>query len=174
MHDDPLLFRPIGVIRSPHVELEQIPIQPVFSRDIQGRVIVQPEFADGLDGLEGFSHIFLFYCFHRSGKVRLRLRPYLSDRELGVFATRAPHRPNRLGMSLVRLTKIEGNILYVKDIDILDGTPLIDIKPYVTRFDTRMEVRSGWQEEVSDGEAAVRGIRDWGKKTPGGKDENAV
>lgn len=154
-------FQQIGVIHSPHKKLTDIPIQPVFSKGIPGTVEVEPGFADGLADLGEFSHIHLFYLFHRSKKTRLRLQPYLSDKERGIFATRAPHRPNKLGMSLVRLTGIEGNILRIEDVDILDGTPLIDIKPYIRRFDSRPDVRSGWQEEVSDDQAVVRGRRNY-------------
>jgi tRNA-Thr(GGU) m(6)t(6)A37 methyltransferase TsaA len=164
MNDNKLVFRTIGVIHSPHKEISKIPIQPVFCRGIEGTVILNTEYTDGLKGLEGFSHVYLFYYFNRTQKTLLRLKPFLSDREQGIFATRAPHRPNKLGMSLVRLVKIENNILYVKDLDILDGTPLLDIKPYIRRFDSRKTVKSGWQDAVSDGVASVRGLRDFNKK----------
>ena len=97
-------------------------------------------------------------------KTCLHVKPYLSEQEHGIFATRAPHRPNKLGMSLVRLTKIEGNILHIKDIDVLDGTPLLDIKPYIKRFDSRENVQSGWQDSVSDDTASVRGLRNYKKQ----------
>lgn len=159
-----ILFQSLGVIHSPHKKLADIPIQPVFSKGIPGTVEVAPEFAEGLADLKEFSHIHLFYVFHRSGKTSLRVRPYLSDQERGIFATRAPHRPNKLGMSLVRLSGIEGNILRIQDVDILDGTPLLDIKPYIQRFDSRGGVRSGWQDDVSDDKAAVRGRRNYKKQ----------
>jgi tRNA-Thr(GGU) m(6)t(6)A37 methyltransferase TsaA len=108
-----------------------------------------------------FSHIYLFYYFHQSRKTCLHVRPYLSEQEHGIFATRAPHRPNKLGMSLVRLTGIEGNILRIKDIDVLDGTPLLDIKPYIQRFDSRENTRSGWQDTIPDDVASIRGLRDF-------------
>lgn len=158
-----MVFRSIGIIHSPHKKLSEIPIQPVFSRGIKGRVTVDPEYAEGLMGLHKFSHIFLFYYFHQSQKTCLRLNPYLSEQEHGIFATRAPHRPNKLGMSLVRLTGIEGPVLHVKDVDILDGTPLVDIKPYIQRFDSREHVRSGWQDRVSDDTAIIRGARQYRK-----------
>ena len=129
-----------------------------FSKNIKGTVAVSPEFAEGLTDLQEFSHIHLFYYFHQSQKTCLHVKPFLENREHGIFATRSSHRPNKLRMSLVRLTKIEGNVLYVKDIDILDGTPLIDIKPYIQRFDSRKNVRSGGQDGVSDDTAAIRGI----------------
>ena len=154
-------FRPIGTIHSPHMEISRIPIQPVFCTDIGGSIILEPEYADGLRGLEGFSHIYLFYYFHESRKVCLQLKPYLSDQEQGIFASRAPHRPNKLGMSLVRLVSIEKNVLHVNDIDILDGTPLFDIKPYIQRFDSRENVRSGWQDTIPDDTAISRGAREY-------------
>ncbi len=161
--EDKIIFKPIGIIHSPHKELSKIPIQPVFCKGISGTVILSKEYIDGLKDLEGFSHIFLFYFFHKSNKTSILIKPYLEDQEHGIFATRAPHRPNKLGMSLVRLNGIKDNILYVSDIDILDGSPLIDIKPYVQRFDSRDDVISGWQENVDDKIASVRGLRNFNK-----------
>ena len=155
-----IVFHPIGVIHSPHKVLSKTPIQPVFCSDIRGTVVLDAKYTDGLKDLLGFSHIYLFYYFNKSQKTCLRLKPYLSDKECGIFATRAPHRPNKLGMSVVRLDRIEDNTLHVKDIDIIDGTPLLDIKPYVQRFDKRENTRSGWQDTVSDDVAFVRGLRD--------------
>ena len=163
MKDNKFIFKAIGTIHSPHKEISKIPIQPVFCNDIEGTITLNSKFADGLNSLQGFSHIYLFYYFNHSQKTCLRLKPYLSDHEHGIFATRAPHRPNKLGMSLVRLDKIENNILYVRDLDILDGTPLLDIKPYIQRFDSREDVRSGWQDTVLDDVADVRGLRDFQK-----------
>ena len=159
MSDDKFVFQSIGVIHSPHKEISKIPIQPVFCNDIEGTVILNTEYADGLKDLHGFSHIYLFYYFHQSRKICLHLKPYLSDHEHGIFATRAPHRPNKLGMSLVRLVRIKDNILHVKDIDILNGTPLLDIKPYIQRFDSKKNTRSGWQDTISDDAASMRGLR---------------
>jgi len=161
MNDEKFVFQPIGFIHSPHKELTKIPIQAVFCEGIEGTVVLNARYIDGLKDLKGFSHIYLFYYFNKSQKTCLRVKPYLADEEHGIFATRAPHRPNKLGMSLVRLVRIEDNILYVSDIDILDGTPLLDIKPYIRRFDSRETVKSGWQDSVTDDEAAVRGLRDF-------------
>ncbi|MDZ7721395.1 MAG: tRNA (N6-threonylcarbamoyladenosine(37)-N6)-methyltransferase TrmO [candidate division KSB1 bacterium] len=158
---DPILFEPIGIIHSPHTEPAQVPIQPVFCGNIRASVHLDPHYADGLLHLDGFSHIYLFYWFHRSAKTALQLTPYLMDKLVGIFATRAPHRPNKLGMSLVQLLQIEDNVLHIQGVDILDGTPLLDIKPYIKRFDQREQVRSGWQEGVDDDEAASRGNRDY-------------
>jgi tRNA-Thr(GGU) m(6)t(6)A37 methyltransferase TsaA len=164
MSNERFAFRPIGIIHSPHKELARIPIQPVFCDGIEGTVIVNAPYAAGLKGLEEFSHIFLFYYFHQSRRVRLQVKPYLSDEEYGIFATRAPHRPNRLGMSLVSLVKIENNILHVRDIDIMDSTPLLDIKPYIQRFDSIESVKSGWQDSISDDVASSRGVRNFKKR----------
>ncbi len=159
MHDNKIIFHQIGVIHSPHKVMSKTPIQPVFCSGLKGTVVLDAEYADGLKDLQGFSHIYLFYYFHQSQKTCLRLKPYLSDQEHGIFATRTPHRPNKLGMSLVRLMKIKDTILHVKDIDILDGTPLFDIKPYIQRFDSRENTRSGWQDAIPDDVASVRGLR---------------
>ncbi len=163
MRNDEFIFKSIGIIHSPHKELSEIPIQPVFCNNIEGTVILNADLADGLRSLRDFSHIYLFYLFHKSPKTSLLVKPYLAEQEHGIFATRAPHRPNKLGMSLVRLTKIESNILHVKDVDILDGTPLLDIKPYIKRFDSREDVKSGWQDDVSDSIASIKGLRDFKK-----------
>ncbi|MEA3560422.1 MAG: tRNA (N6-threonylcarbamoyladenosine(37)-N6)-methyltransferase TrmO [Candidatus Omnitrophota bacterium] len=159
MSDDKFVFQSIGVIHSPHKEISKIPIQPVFCKDIEGTVILNSEYAEGLKDLQGFSHIYLFYYFHQSRRICLHLKTYLSNQKHGIFATRAPHRPNKLGMSLVRLVKIKDNILHIKDIDILDGTPLLDIKPYIQRFDSKKNTRSGWQDTISDDTASMRGLR---------------
>lgn len=140
-------YKPIGYIRSPFVDTKGTPIQPSAAKDIEGRVELLPEYADGLEDLEGFSHLILIYHFHAAGKCSLKVKPFLDDAVHGVFATRAPSRPNDIGLSIVRLEKIEGNILYLKDVDIIDGTPLLDIKPYVPDFDMRSETRTGWLED---------------------------
>jgi tRNA-Thr(GGU) m(6)t(6)A37 methyltransferase TsaA len=155
----PVFCQPIGVIRSEHTVPERTPIQPVYAGDCPGRVELLPEFAEGLQDLEGFSHIYLIYLFDRSGPARLRVRPFLQDKEHGIFATRAPGRPNPIGLSIVRLVRREQNVLHVEDVDILDGTPLLDIKPYVGRFDRIADTRDGWQEQVDETTAQVRGRR---------------
>ncbi len=107
-------------------------------------VVIFPEFHEGLQDLEGFSHLFLIYHFHLSNKYTLKVKPFLDDIQRGVFATRAPARPNPIGLSVVRLDRIEGNRLFILDVDVVDGTPLLDIKPYVPAFDVRAEAKSGW------------------------------
>jgi tRNA (adenine37-N6)-methyltransferase len=150
---------PIGVIHTPHTRADDTPIQPVFAEGVQGRAEILPEYAEGLQDLEGFSHIWLLYWFHQAGPPRLIVQPFLQDAEHGVFATRAPARPNPIGLSLVRLVRREGRVLYLEDVDVLDGTPLLDIKPYVPRFDYRTDVRTGWLEAVDEQTAQRRGRR---------------
>ena len=138
-------MHPIGVIHSPFNKKDQMPIQASRSQAI-GLVEVHPEYADGLMDIEGFSHIYLFYAFHRSNGYNLRVKPFLDDQERGLFATRYPRRPNPLGISIVRLVFRQDNALTVEGIDVLDGTPLLDIKPYVPDFDYRANARVGWYE----------------------------
>jgi tRNA-Thr(GGU) m(6)t(6)A37 methyltransferase TsaA len=139
------VMHPIGIIHSPFHEREQTPIQPSRSQ-AQGRIEVYLEFAAGLEDIEGFSHIILLYVFHQSSGFTLRVKPFLDDRLHGLFATRYPKRPNPIGISVVRLAGRKGNILQIEGVDVLDGTPLLDIKPYVSEFDLRTATRSGWLE----------------------------
>lgn len=158
-HNAELTLHPIGIIRSPHTVAEETPIQPVFAQGVAGRAEILPQFVAGLADLDGFSHIWLLHWFHQAGAPRLTVRPYLQDAEHGVFATRAPTRPNPIGLSLVRLVRREGCVLHLEDVDVLDGTPLLDIKPYVPRFDYRANVRVGWLTTVDDETAERRGRR---------------
>jgi tRNA-Thr(GGU) m(6)t(6)A37 methyltransferase TsaA len=139
-----IIYRPIGTIHSPFKEPHDTPIQSVCATDIEGTVEIFPEYSEGLADLEGFSHIILLYHFHLSKEFSLKVKPYLDEQLRGVFATRAPARPNAIGMSIVRLVKIEGGKLYIRDVDILEGTPLLDIKPYVPEFDSRNADKIGW------------------------------
>jgi tRNA-Thr(GGU) m(6)t(6)A37 methyltransferase TsaA len=143
-----IVMLPIGVIHSPFNEKGQTPIQASRSQAI-GLVEVHPEFADGLKDIEGFSHIYLLYAFHQSDGYSLQVKPFLDDQEHGLFTTRYPRRPNPLGISIVRLVSRRENALTVEGIDVLDGTPLLDIKPYVPDFDHRADVRVGWYETRS-------------------------
>ena len=140
--------RPIGVIRTPFKEPEGTPIQPAMADGARGAVTVFEEFQDGLKDLEGFERIWLIYWFHRAPEVRLLVTPFLDDHERGIFATRAPARPNPIGMSSVRLLRVEGNVLTVADVDVIDGTPLLDIKPYAPAFDCHKVKRSGWLDKT--------------------------
>lgn len=141
-------MRPIGIIQSPFTQKEQTPIQPTRSQAI-GLVEVYPEFAPGLQDLDSFSHIILLYAFHQSNGYSLRVKPFLDQQERGLFATRYPYRPNPIGLSIVRLMSIQDNYLTVEGIDVLDQTPLLDIKPYVPDFDVREHTRTGWYETRS-------------------------
>ena len=156
---DTLTLRPIGVIHTPHTSTDEVPIQPVYAEGIEGRAEVCPEYEDGLRDLDGFSHIWLIYWLHKALAPRLIVKPFLDDADRGVFATRAPCRPNPVGLSVVRLVGREGNVLYLEDVDILNGTPLLDIKPYISRFDYREDVRCGWQDNVDEATARTRGRR---------------
>jgi len=154
-----IAYKPIGVIHSGHTKPEQTPIQPVFAQGCKGTAHIFPEFAEGLNDLEGFSHVYLLYHFDRAGPAKLVVKPFLQDVERGVFATRAPCRPNAIGLSIVELVRREGNVLHLDGVDILDGTPLLDIKPYTARFDRLERTRNGWQDEVDEKTARERGCR---------------
>jgi len=125
-----------------------MPIQPAGARGVKGSVEVFEDFQPGLQDLDGFSHIILLYYFHRSQGFRLKVVPYMDSVQRGLFATRAPKRPNPIGLSVVRLDGIEDGILHIRNVDILDNTPLLDIKPYVPEFEVQTEVRTGWLEKV--------------------------
>jgi tRNA-Thr(GGU) m(6)t(6)A37 methyltransferase TsaA len=159
MTESCITYKPIGVIYSEHTIAEETPIQPAYAKGCRGRAEIFPEYEEGLRDLDGFSHIYLIYHFHLSTTAKLIVKPFLQDAERGVFATRAPTRPNAIGLSIVELVSREGNVLYLDGVDILDGTPLLDIKPYVARFDCVETLRNGWQDEVDDETARQRGKR---------------
>lgn len=139
-----IVYSPIGKIRSPFKEIEGSPIQPAGAKGIRGSAEIGPEYAEGLNDLDGFSHIILLYHFHLSKGFSLTVKPFLDDHPRGLFATRAPRRPNAVGLSVVRLIERIDNVLYLEDVDMLDGTPLLDIKPYVPEFDVKQAERCGW------------------------------
>jgi tRNA-Thr(GGU) m(6)t(6)A37 methyltransferase TsaA len=143
--------KPIGIIRSPFKMSAGTPIQSAVAGDSMGTVEVFEEFIPGLKDIEGFDRIWLLYWFDRAGSTRLTVIPYLDAKEHGVFATRAPVRPNPIGMSCVRLISVESNILTIMGIDILDETPLLDIKPYVQSFDSFDVRRCGWLDNIKSG-----------------------
>jgi tRNA-Thr(GGU) m(6)t(6)A37 methyltransferase TsaA len=149
-------FKPIGIIHTPFTTPEGTPIQPAYATDVYGTVEVFEEYQAGLKDLDGFSHIILIYHFHRSQGFSLRLVPFMDTQSRGVFATRAPKRPNPIGLSVVALDSIEDGVLRVQNVDILDGTPLLDIKPYVPEFDSYTAVRTGWLEKVRKADAPRR------------------
>jgi tRNA-Thr(GGU) m(6)t(6)A37 methyltransferase TsaA len=141
-------YQPIGVIHSPFKDLEGMPIQPIGARGIKGEIHLNEAYVEGLDDLEGFSHIILIYHFHLCNGHLLKVKPFLDNIERGIFSTRAPKRPNSIGLSVVRLEKIEGATIHISNVDIIDGTPLLDIKPYIPHFDIseNEEVCIGWFE----------------------------
>ncbi len=139
-----IVYSPIGIIRSPFKTVEGAPIQPVGARGVRGGIEIRREFLAGLKDLDGFSHIILIYHFNLSEGYALEVKPFLDDRLRGVFATRAPKRPNPIGISVVKLIGIEGIFLHIEDVDIVDGTPLLDIKPFVPQFDSRETNLIGW------------------------------
>ena len=146
----PIHLRSIGVIRSPHRAAAGTPIQPAYAEQIEGEVIVDEELEPALADLEGFERVWLIYHLDRVGPFRPRVVPYRDTREHGLFATRAPNRPNPIGLSLVRLLGRDRNVLRVQGLDVLDGTPLLDIKPYVPAFDARVPSRAGWFDEAGE------------------------
>jgi tRNA-Thr(GGU) m(6)t(6)A37 methyltransferase TsaA len=147
-------YTPIGIIHSPFVEPQGMPIQPAAAAGIRGAVEVFEEYRAGLKDLDGFSHVILLYHFHRCRGFDLRVVPFLDTRSRGLFATRAPKRPNPIGLSVVRLDRIEKGVLHIRNVDVLEGTPLLDIKPYVPEFDGCVKVRTGW---LGEGRKTVRG-----------------
>ncbi len=146
---DEVIYKPIGTIHSPFKDLEGMPIQPIGAKGVKGEVHLNEEYKEGLKDLEGFSHIILIYHFHLSKGYSLKVKPFLDTTKRGIFATRAPKRPNPIGMSVVCLDKIEGSKVHISNMDIVDGTPLLDIKPYIPNFDKCKgeEVRIGWFED---------------------------
>jgi tRNA-Thr(GGU) m(6)t(6)A37 methyltransferase TsaA len=143
-------YDPIGIVHTPFPEPAGTPVQPAGAEGAAGLVEVFPQFAKGLEDLDGFSHIFLLYHCHLAGPPELEVTPFLDHEPRGVFATRAPARPNAIGLSVVRLVGIEGSTLRVRDIDVVDGTPLLDIKPFVPAFDARAATRIGWLQGRAD------------------------
>jgi len=150
-------LRPIGVIHSPFTTPRGTPIQSAAGRDVRATVEVFPEYAEGLQDLEGFSHLILLFHLHRVKPYTLTVFPFMDTVARGLFATRAPSRPNPIGFSVVRLLSRADNILTIQDVDILDQTPLLDIKPYVEDFDVRRNTRKGW---LGSKIAGMHGTRD--------------
>ena len=146
---------PIGTINTPFTTLENMPIQPKGAKDVIGKIHINEEYGDGLKDLEGFSHIYLIYQFHKTVKTSLSVMPFMDTVKRGIFSTRSPQRPNHIGLSITQIQKIENGVITIKGIDVLDGTPLLDIKPYIKNFDAvSEESSSGWMKagnaEVAD------------------------
>jgi tRNA-Thr(GGU) m(6)t(6)A37 methyltransferase TsaA len=139
-----IIIKPIGIIHSPYSNSTGIPIQGKFKKEAEAYAELLPEYETGLKDLEQFSHAILIYHFHQQKEEKLIAQPYLEKVDHGIFAIRSPYRPNKIGFSIVKISKIEQNKLYFTEVDVFDGTPLIDIKPYVEYFDKRENVKSGW------------------------------
>jgi tRNA-Thr(GGU) m(6)t(6)A37 methyltransferase TsaA len=154
---DWIRLRPVGVIRTGFTKAVGTPIQPVYGRGAEGQVIVEECFAPALDDIDGFERVWLLYWMDRVGPFKARVVPYRDTRERGLFATRSPCRPNPLGMSAVRLLRREGCILHVADIDVLDGTPLLDLKPYVPTFDAYPSAKAGWFDSCGEDRTVADG-----------------
>jgi tRNA-Thr(GGU) m(6)t(6)A37 methyltransferase TsaA len=153
---DPVTYRPIGVIRTPFADIEGMPIQPAAGAGIRGRIELDPACGEGLVDVDGFSHLILLYHLHEVRASKLTVTPFLDDRMHGIFATRAPARPNPIGMSTVRVVAVGASWIDIEDVDILDGTPLLDIKPYVPTLDDRADARIGWYAGRLDGLPGAR------------------
>ena len=140
-------LKPIGLIHSPYKESKNMPIQGAFKRDVMGQIEIFPEYQQGLKDIEDFSHLILIYYFNKAKEEKLIGKPFLEDEPHGIFAIRSPVRPNHIGLSIVKLEKIENGIITFSEVDILDNTPLLDIKPYISHFDSRENVRNGWLDK---------------------------
>lgn len=145
-----ILIDPIGIIHSPHTDIQGMPVQPTGAKGIEAYIVLDEKYKDGLKDLDGFSHIILLYQFHKVDGFVLELVPFMDIIPHGVFATRAPKRPNRIGISIVKLVRIEDNIIYFENADMLDGSPLIDIKPFYPKYDNQKDVRFGWLEAIKN------------------------
>ncbi|MBN1398890.1 MAG: tRNA (N6-threonylcarbamoyladenosine(37)-N6)-methyltransferase TrmO [Bacteroidetes bacterium] len=137
-------IKPIGIIYTPFKKLESIPIQGTFNKKTKGRIELLKSYIEGLKDIEGFSHLILIYHFNRSKKEQLIGKPFLENEEHGIFAIRSPHRPNHIGFSIVKLEQVKDNVIIFSEVDILNNTPLLDIKPFVNHFDSRKQVKNGW------------------------------
>jgi tRNA-Thr(GGU) m(6)t(6)A37 methyltransferase TsaA len=139
-----IVYQSIGTIHTTFQNIEGMPIQPGGAEGLRGRIEILPEFVPALKDLEGFSHLILIYHLHRAGEYKALVLPFLDKQPHGLFATRAPARPNPIGLSVVKLISVHGNQIDIENVDILDGTPLLDIKPYAPDFDAPEEVKVGW------------------------------
>ncbi|HRX31708.1 MAG TPA: tRNA (N6-threonylcarbamoyladenosine(37)-N6)-methyltransferase TrmO [Tenuifilaceae bacterium] len=149
-------YEPIGIINTPFKLKKGMPIQSNGAKGIKGTVTVKKEYSEGLKDLEGFSHIYLIYHFHKSKNYSLTVKPFLDNNFHGVFSTRAPQRPNSIGLSVVKLVSVTGNVLEVENVDMLDGTPLIDIKPYIPDFDVFEVEKVGWTNNKTENIDAIK------------------
>jgi tRNA-Thr(GGU) m(6)t(6)A37 methyltransferase TsaA len=147
---DEIIYKPIGIIHTPYTKKDDTPVQGCFSPNNQGYIELFPEYLAGLKDIEGFSHLILIYHFHKAEDFQLVTKPFLDKEKKGIFAIRYFARPNPIGLSVVKLLKTNDNILEIGEVDMLDGTPLLDIKPYVAQFDIKECVKTGWYTNASE------------------------
>lgn len=147
MNREQIIINPIGIIYTPHHDINNMPIQPIAAKGIKGYIELYPEYTQGLTDLDGFSHITLLYHFHKTQGYKLMVKPFMDEKEHGIFACKAPKRPNAIGTSTVKLIGIENNIVHIEMVDMLNGTPLIDIKPFFPKHDNRLNAVAGWLDE---------------------------
>lgn len=167
-----MICNAIGVLRTPYKQLSDMPIQPAGAQGVYGQIELNPELIDGLKDLDGFSHVIVLYSFHQTSETQLQVVPFLDDRPHGVFATRAPCRPNPIGLSLLRLHKINRNVIELEGVDMLDNTPLLDIKPYVPDFDMpNGHIRSGWLRDAETNAREARSDQRFVSESQGGSVE---
>jgi tRNA-Thr(GGU) m(6)t(6)A37 methyltransferase TsaA len=140
-------MKPIGIIHSPYKAPSDVPIQSIFNENVEGTIELYQPYEKGLKDLEGFSHAYVLFYFHQSNKEHLQASPYLEDNIHGIFSIRSPHRPNHIGLSIIKIKSIENNIIYFKGVDMIEATPVLDIKPYVSNFDCRKNTKNGWLEK---------------------------
>ena len=150
MSENNISLTPIGYAKSPFSRLANMPIQPKGAKGVIGEIIINPELAKGLSDLEGFSHIYLIYYFHKAGESKLTVKPFMDNKPRGVFATRSPIRPGHIGISIVELLSVDDNVLTISGIDLLDETPILDVKPYIEKFDHPENSKSGWLNASED------------------------
>jgi len=143
-------YRPIGIIHTPFTDISGMPIQPSGARGVKGSIVLNHEFKEGLADIDGFTRLILIYALHKCQGSALVVNPFLDPTPRGVFATRSPRRPNAIGLSVVKLVGVTDNKLSIEDVDMLDGTPLLDIKPYVPDFDAYTNERIGWLSRVAE------------------------
>jgi len=156
---DKIVIHPIGIIHSPYKQSTDIPIQGIFKSEVQACIELEQEYADGLKDLDKFSHAIILYYFHKSSRQGVEGRPFLEQDKHGIFAIRSPHRPNHIGLSIVKIKRIDANKMYFTEVDMLDQTPVVDIKPYVKYFDSRDNVVSGWLDKhFEDGDTPDKTI----------------
>jgi len=150
----------IGIINTPYTTLEEMPIQPKGAQELIASLTINKEYTQGLKDLDGFSHIYLIYYFHKAKRSELEVIPFMDTHSHGVFSTRSPLRPSHIGMSLTQLVSVDDNIVTIRGIDVLDGTPLLDIKPYIPQFESTDDVQTGWMNkkasQVSDARSDKR------------------